>query len=102
MGKLRASYGTTGSDQIGNYQYLSVYNVSASTYQGLTTLSPNGLTNPYLAWEVDKKLEGGLDLGFLKDRINLSVSYYRNRTGNQLVYYSLPTITGFQIINYNL
>ena len=26
MVKIRASYGTTGNDQIGDYQYLNLYN----------------------------------------------------------------------------
>jgi len=101
-GKLRASYGTSGNDQIGDYQYLSTYSSIGTTYQGITGLFPTSLTNPTFAWELDKKLEGGLDLSFLKDRIDLSVSYFRNRTGNQLVQYNLPSTTGFQSIEYNL
>jgi hypothetical protein len=59
------------------------------------------LYNPDYSWETDKKLEGGLDLGFLKDRINISVSYYRNRSGNQLIAYTLPAITGFTTVEQN-
>jgi TonB-linked SusC/RagA family outer membrane protein len=102
FGKLRASYGTTGNDQIGDYQYLSTYSVTSSTYQGYTGLFPTGLSNPYFAWELDKKIEGGLQLGFIKDRILLSLSYYRNRTGNQLVGEALPRVTGFSGIQANL
>jgi TonB-linked SusC/RagA family outer membrane protein len=95
FGKLRGSYGTTGNAQIGDYQYLSTYLSNSNSYQGLNELYPRGLTNPYYAWETDKKLEAGIELGFLKDRIDLSTSYYRNRTGNQLTFYPLPQITGF-------
>jgi TonB-linked SusC/RagA family outer membrane protein len=103
FGKLRASYGTTGNDQIADYQYLSTYSIpSSGTYQGVTGLSPTQLTNPFFAWEVIKKLEGGLELGLAKDRILLSASYFRNRTGNQLVGLSLPYVTGFSSIQYNL
>ncbi len=56
FGKLRASYGTTGSDQIGDYTYLNLYNPTTSNgpsqpYQGTTGLEPQGLTNPYLEWK---------------------------------------------------
>jgi len=103
FGKIRTSYGTSGNDQITDYQYLSTYSTTSSqTYQGLTGLSPTRLTNPFFAWEVVKKLEGGLDVGLLKDRILLSASYYRDRTGNQLVGLSLPSQTGFGSIQYNL
>ncbi len=101
FGKLRASYGTTGNYQIGYYQYLAMYGPSSNTYQGLVALDPGNLYNPDYSWETDKKLEGGLDLGFLRDRINLSVSYYRNRSGNQLISYTLPAITGFTSVIQN-
>ena len=102
FGKIRASYGTTGNDQIPDYQYLSSYSAISSTYQGYTGLYPTRISNPYFAWELDKKLEGGLQLGFIKDRILISVSYYRNRTGNQLVGQPLPMVTGFSYIEANL
>jgi TonB-linked SusC/RagA family outer membrane protein len=102
FGKLRGSYGITGNDQIGDYQFLSTYSIYPPTYQGSPGFFPTGLTNPNFAWERDKKLEGGIELGFLKDRITLSVSYYRNRTDNQLVGYPLPQITGFVGVEANL
>ena len=102
FGKLRFSYGTTGNDQIGDYQYLSTYSPNSTTYQGISGLNPTALANPNFSWEVDKKLEGGFDMGFLKDNINVSLSYYRNRTANQLVGYPLPSVTGFTSIEYNL
>jgi TonB-linked SusC/RagA family outer membrane protein len=102
FGKLRASYGSTGNDQIGDYQYLSGYYPYSYSYQSLTGLSPSNIPNPYFGWELIKKLEGGLELGFLKDHLLLTTSYYRNRTDNQLVGYMLPTLTGFTYIEANL
>jgi hypothetical protein len=102
FGKFRGSYGTTGNDQIGDYQYLSTYSPISSTYQAVSGLSPTQLTNPYFAWELVKKLEGGIDFGFLKDRILIGATYYRNRTGNQLVGEPLPEVTGFSSVQFNL
>jgi len=102
FGKIRGSYGITGNDQIGDYQFLSTYSGNGYTYQGGSALYPTGVTNPYFAWEQDKKIEGGLELGFFKDRILLTTSYYRNRTGNQLIAYSLPSITGYSSVQANL
>jgi TonB-linked SusC/RagA family outer membrane protein len=97
FGKLRASYGVAGSDQIGDYTYMNLYNIYpvAIPYQGIASIVPQGLTNPYLAWMQTKKLDAALDLGFIKDRILLSIDYFRNLTGNQLLNYALPSITGF-------
>jgi len=103
FGKLRASYGSTGNDQIGDYQFLSTYSSYYGTsYQGVSTLYPTILANPHFGWELVKKLEGGLELGFLKDRILFTASYYHNRTGNQLVGQVLPYTTGFNIVQANL
>jgi len=102
FGKLRSSYGITGNDQITDYQYLSTYNSNSTTYQGLTYLTPARISNPYYSWEVNKKLEIGLELGFLKDRLSLVADYYRNRSGNQLVGYPLTYLTGFTTIQENL
>jgi len=101
FGKIRASYGTSGNDQIGDYQFLSTYS-SGGIYQGVSTLQPTAISNPYYGWEVNKKLEGGLDLGFLKDRIYLTIDYFRNRSGNQLVGLTLPNVTGFNTVVANL
>ena len=98
FGKLRGSYGTTGSDNVGDYQYLDTY--EATTAPG--GLIPNKLFNPDFVWEENRKLEAALELGFLKDRINLGVSWYRNRSSNQLVGYPLPTMTGFTSVTANL
>lgn len=102
FGKLKISYGTTGSDQIGDYQYLGTYSSTSSTYQNTTGLHPTRIANAYYSWETDKKLEFGMDLGFLKDRIDASVDYYRNRSGNQLIGYPLPNVSGFITVQANL
>lgn len=103
FGKIRASYGTTGNDQIGEYKFLNLYNpVSADiSYQGTPGLAPTGLTNPYFGWEETRKLQGGLDLGFFSDKILINATYYRNRSSNQLLTYALPIITGFNGITRN-
>lgn len=102
FGKLRASYGSTGNDQIADYQYLSTYTPASNSYEGTTGLYPTRLSNAYFGWEIVKKLEGGVELGFLRDRIVLAMNYFRNRTGNQLVGYPLPQVTGFTTVQENL
>lgn len=102
FGKLRASYGVTGNDQISDYKFLSTYSPVEYSYQGTAGLSPTSLTNTNYGWETVKKFEAGLDLGLLKDRISVDVSWYQNRTSNQLVGYALPDFTGFSSVVANL
>ncbi len=102
-GKLRASYGVTGSDQIGDYGYLTTYEGINTNYTFLgLNLYPTRLANPDFHWETNRKLETALDLGFFADRLRLSLSWYRNRSGNQLVGYPLAAINGFRSVQYNL
>lgn len=102
FGKLRLSYGTTGNDQIGDYQYLDQYDPVSGSYQGVIGLMPARLFNAEFAWELTQKSEAGLELGFLKDKILLSASHFIYRSSNQLVSYPLPDITGAGSIIGNL
>lgn len=100
FGKLRSSYGTTGNDQIGDYQYLNSY-ASSGIYQGQKGLRPARLYNPDFAWEINRKFEVSMELGFFNDRILLNTNYYHNRSSNQLVGFPLAPTTGFSSIQGN-
>ncbi|HUC81386.1 MAG TPA: SusC/RagA family TonB-linked outer membrane protein [Flavisolibacter sp.] len=102
FGKVRASYGITGNDQIGDYRFLDTWTASSQTYQGIGSLNPTTLFNPDYAWEVNKKLEAAIELGFFADRFVFSAAYFRNHSGNQIVQYSLPIQTGFSSVGKNL
>ncbi len=103
FGKVRISYGTTGSDQIGDYRFMDLYQSTSVDvpYLGEIGLYKHNLYNPDLAWEETKKFEAALELGFIKDRLFLSASYYQNRSSNQLLGYPLSSVTGFTSIDAN-
>ncbi|WP_051666365.1 TonB-dependent receptor [Pedobacter sp. R20-19] len=102
FGKLRGSYGTVGSDDIGDYAYLATYSTSTAVYNGNSSLNPSRIANDDYQWETTKKLEVALELGFFKDRLSLVTSYYRNRSGNQLITYPLSPQAGFTGYQSNL
>lgn len=106
--KVRGSYGLTGSDAIGDYQYLSQWSSGLSTstplpgYNGVSPLINLHAVDQQYQWQVNKKLEGALNLGFLKDnRINLELAYYRDRCDNQLLNYPTPAFSGFGSVTAN-
>jgi TonB-dependent starch-binding outer membrane protein SusC len=103
-GKLRASYGLIGNDQFADYRYLDLYNYTsyAVLYQATQGLLPGNLYNPDLQWEKTRKLEIGLEMGMLRDRINVTASWYRNRSGNQIIDFPIPATTGFTSVAINL
>lgn len=104
FGKLRGSLGTTGNDQIGDYQYLNLFSSTGAgnPYQGTQGLLPAGISNAYIQWEKTKKLQGGLDLGFDEDKLLFTVNYFDNRSNNQLLPYPLPGATGTSSVLTNL
>jgi TonB-linked SusC/RagA family outer membrane protein len=104
FGKVKGSYGTTGNDQIQDYQFLNLYSSLSGLkkpYQGSNGLDVKGLPNPYLQWEETKKLNIGVDFGLLNDRILLTGNFAFNKSSNQLLGYALPFVTGFAGITDN-
>lgn len=100
-GKLRGSYGVTGSDQIGNYQFLELWNPTDFGYDGIQGLAPNNLLNENFAWEETTKSEIGLELGLFRDRLQLNTSYFQNSSSNQLISQPLPGSAGFTSVQSN-
>ena len=103
--KLRSSYGITGGDAIGDYKYLSQWGNSSSSpvaaYAGVSGIVPEIQPNPNFHWQVNRKLEGAVDISLFKDKINLEAAYYQNRCNNQLVAFPTPEFTGFSSVAAN-
>ncbi|MGN6420846.1 MAG: SusC/RagA family TonB-linked outer membrane protein [Pseudobacter sp.] len=104
FGKLRGSIGTVGNDQIPDYQYLSTYTTTPliPSYGSTPALYPSRIRNPNLVWESTKKIELALELGFLQDRLLMTLSAYRHRSNNMLVSIPLGSQAGFTSYRANL
>ncbi len=96
--KLRASWGLTGNQALQPYQSLYMGGiVLTSQGSGNSTnvgLSPN-LANDDLTWETTEVINLGLDLGLMKNRVNLGLDYYIQNTRDLLTYVSLPGSSGY-------
>ncbi len=91
--RLRGSFGTTGNDQIGNFDALSLY-TSGTQYGGLAGINYGGLPNPNLRWEKNQTLNLGVDFGFFQNRISGAVDVYNRRTLDALLDRPVPQLTG--------
>ena len=98
FGKLRSSFGITGNDQIGAYQYLDTWSGTQYPYQGQAGYRPTRLFNPDYSWEQNSKMDIALELGFLKDKILLTSNWFASRSNNQIINFSLPDQTGFSSV----
>ncbi|WP_352432892.1 TonB-dependent receptor [Mucilaginibacter sp. PAMB04168] len=99
-GKFRASYGATANDGVGNfaiYPSLAITNTSGYMFGGVDTkgIIASSLGNADLKWETTRQLDMGIDLGFFKDRLLLTVDAYRKTTDDLLLNRDLSPSTGY-------
>ena len=94
--KLRASYGLTGNNAIGNYRAIGqLVNGNYIIGDALTPgLARSTFSNAQLGWESMKQLDLGLDMSILNSRVNLTADYYDKRNTNMLFNISVPGATG--------
>jgi TonB-linked SusC/RagA family outer membrane protein len=100
FGKLRASYAIVGNDTkpyqlIPTYSFIGIYNNQA--YASLSST----FYNPDLKPEKTRSTEFGVDLHFLKDRLNLGITHYRTSTTNQIVTAQITPTSGYTSRYYN-
>lgn len=91
--KLRANYGTSGSQLGDSFLTQTLYGIS-SNQAGDPTATISVLGNPDLRWEVTKTLSGGVDFG-LFNRVNATIDIYNRRSDDLLQKVTLPYLAGF-------
>jgi TonB-linked SusC/RagA family outer membrane protein len=97
--KLRASWGITGNDQLGDtWEWRGTGGPPADitgNYLGEPSLEPYTIDNRDFTWEETEQVDLGLEIGLFNNRIDLLVDYYVKTTENLLYRIELPYTTGF-------
>lgn len=101
--KLRFSYGKTGNQGINSYQTIaslvtSNYPLNGILYSGFTENTSNGPLNSKLRWETTDQFDAGLDFGFFKNSLMLTLDLYYKKTYDLLQSVSIPQSTGYNIM----
>lgn len=99
--KLRTSYGVNGNGDLENYSWRPLFAYGAN-YNGQPGGSFSNIGNIDLTWELNKPFDIGLELGFLNNRLNLVVDYYKRVTSDLLLERPLSRVTGFEEILQNV
>jgi len=96
--KVRAAYGESGNlTGIGAYDRFNTY--TSTSYVGRTSLgSSSGLANPNVGPERQAEFEFGTDMGFLDNRISLSVNVYNKKVSNLLITRQIAPTNGFSTL----
>ncbi len=98
--KIRASYGTSGNNNIGNYASLGLYGGGAN-YGGYPGITPVQLPNENLSWEKIANLNVGLEF-VLFDKLTGNLDYYNRNSDALLFSQPLSSAKGFGAIMTNL
>lgn len=96
--KLRGSWGVTGNHGVGAFTTIPQMSTGTFSY-GLNVDNPvyyvsNSGANPDLKWESTDQTDIGIDLGFLKNRINMTADYFNKQTKDLLLYIPTPGYWG--------
>jgi TonB-dependent starch-binding outer membrane protein SusC len=106
--KLRLTAGSGGNSNIPAYSSLATIN-SNGYYLGSSSSAINGLSptqpiNPELTWETTTQYNAGLDVGLLKNRVNITADIYYKKTTNLFISGSglIPLSTGYSSVAKNI
>ncbi|MDQ3950343.1 MAG: SusC/RagA family TonB-linked outer membrane protein, partial [Gemmatimonadota bacterium] len=94
--KLRASFGMTGNQDIGNdnnFAYRGFW--EKANFAGDPGIAPSNFRNPNLRWESTRERDIGFDLSLLGGRVALIGDYYHKETSDLLIERPISGTSGY-------
>ncbi|WP_162946437.1 SusC/RagA family TonB-linked outer membrane protein [Chitinophaga barathri] len=103
--KLRTSFGVTGNNRVSDFGYLP--NIILGTYypigaSSLPAYYQGRLGNEKLKWESTRQFDAGIELGFLRNRLELEMDYYHKHTYDLLLSSQIASSTGYGSATVNI
>lgn len=93
MLKIKASYGSQGNDNIGNFRYINTYSIVNSN--GHPAAVPETMGNKDITWETNGNFNAGVDFELFKGRLSGTVEYFYRKTSDMLFSFPLPPSFGY-------
>ena len=103
--KLRASWGQTGNQEIGNNASLLTFGtgpLAVFNNQVVSSTDPSRIANPDLKWETTEQFNVGIDASIFDGRISATIDYFIKNTKDMLFNIPLPRATGYNSILSNI
>ncbi|HEY9489611.1 MAG TPA: SusC/RagA family protein, partial [Chryseosolibacter sp.] len=103
--KLRASWGLSGNNNIGNYGHEQVIANPGGVVFGnsiATAMWSESIKDQNLGWESTSQYNVGLDLGLLNDRVQLITNFYISRSFDLLFNQPISAVSGASSMLTNL
>jgi TonB-linked SusC/RagA family outer membrane protein len=92
--KLRASYGETGNQDIGD-DFAHTARYGEAKYAGEPGIAPVNIANSELKWETNREYDVGVDVGLFDGRMLLVADWYLKETEDLLLRRPLTSTSGF-------
>jgi TonB-linked SusC/RagA family outer membrane protein len=95
--KVRASYGVSGNDRIGDFRYRALLNgegVYPFNDQLGNGIAVGTLSNPDLKWETTRQANFGVDMGLFNDKVSVTLDYYIKTTRDLLFQPDISALVG--------
>jgi TonB-dependent starch-binding outer membrane protein SusC len=99
--KVRASFGRTGNDAIGNFASRGLYQ-GAGNYAGQAGIRPTGLANTLLGWETNQTINLGLDFAILNNRFQFTIDAFERRSKDLLLDQPILWTSGYSNLTANV
>lgn len=93
MLKLKASIGSQGNDNIGNYRYTDTYSIVNSNDEIGTVFGVKG--NENITWETNTNFNIGVDFEFFQSRFTGSLEYFYRKTSDMLFFFPVASSMGY-------
>ena len=94
--KLRASWGTLGNQNVGDYPYISSITLGSGVFNGniMSVSAQNTVANKRISWESTTVKNIGFNAAFLKNKLNVEFDYYVKNTDDILLTLPIPLTVG--------
>jgi len=97
--KIRAGFGISGNNRIGNYSSIGLltpgYYPTGGTLQNTVDVDPESMANANLGWEKVRQYNLGFEFGLVNDRIRIEGDFYNSQSVDLLLDVPVPSITGY-------
>ena len=93
MLKLKASVGSQGNDNIGDFLYTDMYSITNS--DGEIAIKRATIGNENITWETNTNVNAGVDFELFRGRLTGSAEYFYRLTSDMLYYVTIPISYGF-------
>ena len=104
--KLRASWGMSGNNNIGNYEYATIMSSPSGAVFGngtiVSAMYPGGVKDNAIGWETTSQYNVGFDLSLFNNRLSVSGNYYLSYTKDLLFEQPISAISGANFMLTNL